>query len=104
MGMSDEKILQVLNLYDKIIPKYFVSEFTNEHKLRHTHEMIVKIREFLHDQRKEKVMRWLGFVQGVLWSEGIYTIEQLAKHNMPDGAAFSHDAVRQWDKDKTKVD
>ena len=27
------------------------------------------------------VMRWLGFVQGVLWVQGVYTLENLKSHN-----------------------
>ena|SRR5271154_322649 len=27
-----------------------------------------------------KVNRWIGFIQGVLWKEGIYTIDQLRQH------------------------
>jgi len=27
-----------------------------------------------------KVNRWIGFVQGVLWKEGIYTVDQLREH------------------------
>lgn len=30
---------------------------------------------------KEKVMRWLGFIQGVLWCKGEYSIDDLRKHN-----------------------
>jgi hypothetical protein len=27
-----------------------------------------------------KINRWIGFIQGVLWKEGIYTIDQLRQH------------------------
>jgi len=27
-----------------------------------------------------KINRWIGFVQGVLWKEGIYTIDQMREH------------------------
>lgn len=33
---------------------------------------------------REKVMRWLGFAQGVLWFAGLATIDELRKMNMPD--------------------
>jgi len=29
----------------------------------------------------EKVNRWLGFVQGVLWLHGDYTLDQMREHN-----------------------
>jgi hypothetical protein len=27
-----------------------------------------------------KVNRWIGFVQGVLWKEGLFTIDQMREH------------------------
>jgi hypothetical protein len=32
-----------------------------------------------------KVNRWIGFVQCILWKEGIYTIEQLREHSVAHG-------------------
>jgi len=29
----------------------------------------------------EKFMRWLGFIQGVLWQRGWFTLEELKEHN-----------------------
>jgi hypothetical protein len=29
----------------------------------------------------EKAMRWLGFIQGVLWMESIYSIDEMREHN-----------------------
>lgn len=31
--------------------------------------------------RREKAMRWLGHVQGILSEHGVYTIDQMADHN-----------------------
>lgn len=28
-----------------------------------------------------KAFRWLGFMQGVLWSQGVFSLEQLKEHN-----------------------
>ncbi len=36
-------------------------------------------------ERREKAMRWLGFVQGALWASGRATIEELKNMNRPDG-------------------
>jgi len=33
------------------------------------------------DKKKDKAMRWLGFVQGVLCSKDYFVIEDLRKHN-----------------------
>ena len=29
----------------------------------------------------EKAMRWLGFIQGGLWSAGLFSIDQMKDHN-----------------------
>jgi len=33
----------------------------------------------------EKAMRWLGFVQGVLWLHGDFTLDQMREHNRCEG-------------------
>jgi hypothetical protein len=57
--------------------------FLKESKLGHCLGMLSKMEEFLKENRMDKVFRWLGFVQGVLWSEGAYTLEELKNHNRP---------------------
>ena len=32
-------------------------------------------------KRWEKLMRWLGFVQAILWGIGIFTLDELKSHN-----------------------
>lgn len=34
--------------------------------------------------RKEKAMRWLGFLQGALWGAGLTSIEAMKHINMPE--------------------
>lgn len=48
---------------------------------QHCHFMIEAMRDFVAEERLDKAFRWLGFVQGFLWSQGAYTIEDLADHN-----------------------
>jgi hypothetical protein len=36
--------------------------------------------------RREKAMRWLGFVQGLAWCWGLCTIDEMAEMNAPDDA------------------
>lgn len=31
----------------------------------------------------DKAMRWLGFIQGAMWSFGVFTIEQMREHSRP---------------------
>lgn len=35
---------------------------------------------FFHS-RREKAMRWLGFIQGVLWTMGIFTLDELKEQS-----------------------
>lgn len=39
-------------------------------------------------ERLEKKFRWLGFVQGMLWSFGVSTVEEAKRDNMPEGETF----------------
>jgi hypothetical protein len=52
--------------------------------LSHCHWMLDEIVVFLAEDRREKAMRWLGFLQGVLWEEGEYSIDDLMKHNFKE--------------------
>jgi len=38
--------------------------------------------------RLEKKFRWLGFVQGALWEQGLQSVEDSKRQNMPEGATF----------------
>lgn len=48
-----------------------------------------------------KVNRWVGFVQGVLWKEGIYTVDQLREHVL--AAKAKHDSYEEPEEDAAAV-
>lgn len=50
-------------------------------KLQHVAWMCQEIRKFAQDNDLDRANRWLGFAQGVLWSEGLYTIADMREHN-----------------------
>ena len=52
------------------------------HLLYCCEQIVVLIR----DGRREKAMRWLGFVQGALWANNLATIEYLGGLNKPSGS------------------
>jgi hypothetical protein len=56
-----------------------------ESQLRHALWMTNAILESLESgdmsESDGKVFRWLGFLQGVLWSQAIFSLEELKKHN-----------------------
>lgn len=53
-------------------------------ELFHCRYMISEMRQMIADRRTEKVMRWYGFLQGVLWVQGIFTLDELKDHSRPD--------------------
>jgi hypothetical protein len=92
------KILSLLEIYER---GFHASGFSRERfpvdekvsqrddrdhdrKLNHCFWMIGEIRTFVVEERLEKAMRWLGFLQGVLWAQGQMTIGSLAEHNRAD--------------------
>ena len=58
-------------------------ELLLEHKLAHLLYMIGRINIFLDEGRREKAMRWIGFLQGAVWWGEFISIEKLKKMNAP---------------------
>lgn len=89
--MTAEKIQKVLDIYERRLLKD-----ERERGLKdgpnHVLEMIPLTREFVIHGRTEKAFRWLGFMQGVLWMSGYYTIDEMKQHNMPEGETFEASA------------
>lgn len=84
--MTKNKVREVLTIYQRkletisYLSPYGLKDIEN---LLHCKEMIPKIFQFLLEDRMEKVFRWLGFIQGVLYSNELYTIEEMKEHNKP---------------------
>ena len=91
--MTSDKIKEVIGLYQKTLerlkvpktraPLETIAPEDTMGRLAHCHQMLDKMQEFLDQGRVDKAFRWLGFVQGVLWSNYIFTIEEMANHNRP---------------------
>lgn len=78
--MTAEKIIEVCELYHNRLRHL---EAPNS-RLAHVRDRMLPLtNEFAQDGRIEKAFRWLGFIQGVLWCEGIFTIEEMKDHNRP---------------------
>ena len=85
--MTRDQFLLVLRFYGNApltidVPKEadFGADPAYDEQLQHLASMLSRM-EDMYDEDPEKAMRWLGFVQGVLWSQGIYTIDELRIHN-----------------------
>ena len=93
--MTQEKLLLTIDKYEKkfkemeITPLEFpLNKLMEHHKfltLGHCYAMLPDLRKFVEEgtQKKlEKAFRWIGFIQGVLWSKGIFTIDEMRYDNM----------------------
>lgn len=83
--MTARQIYSILDEYER------VGRATPEVEELYTLQMFSRMRSMLEQHPRmdveeseklwEKIMRWLGFMQGVLWCNGVYTIEQMQEHN-----------------------
>lgn len=83
--MTDEKCLEVLDRYEARLAGLVARRTVHVPRLQEEHllNMIPKMRMFLKEGRREKFMRWLGFLQGAFWVLGEFTIEAMKEHNCP---------------------
>ena len=87
--MTKEQVLQVVKKYRGYLalagdkPEQIDHEVapTRGEALRHLLFMCDHV-EKLVDTDLEKAMRWLGFMQGVFWAQGIFTLGDLRVHNV----------------------
>ena len=49
--------------------------------------------QLIEDNRREKAMRWLGFLQGALWGLEMATVDELKSMNRPDDSEHDKDRV-----------
>jgi len=86
--MTKEQVLSVVEKYrtylslagDKPELANFDQAPTRGEALRHMLNMCDGI-EKLYDEDVEKAMRWVGFMQGVLWAQGSFTLNEMREHN-----------------------
>jgi len=87
--MNAEGVRKAVEIYRrkfaelKIEPVHFPGNHfscTSEERLAHCSEVLDEIKRSLNGNGVENAIRWLGFVQGCLWSAGIYTVDDLQSH------------------------
>ena len=92
MAMTDEKNFSLIAQYrehlEKLQSKMVETDYDARHcdrviALNHALSMLPKMESFLKEGRREKFFRWLGFLQGVLWSFGEFSLNELRDHNRP---------------------
>ena len=98
--MTGEKVKEVTKIYETKLTKLLSTERWDENQqLKHLVEMCEKTRGFVDEKRMDKAFRWLGFIQGALWSNGIYTLEEMKRHNMPPREGRTLEA---WEREADK--
>lgn len=92
--MDSKKIGEALAIYknflecmDIPVNKHLDDELElgNDSVLAHSHWMAIEAESFLAQDRREKAMRWLCFIQGCLFTLGYFRINEIKDHNRPDG-------------------
>lgn len=92
--MTHEKVKQVTAKYRErfqnmgVKPASYAHDrpIRNDERVRsldHCMGMLNQIDDFVNEGRLEKAFRWLGFVQGVLWSNGMFSLDDLKNDNRP---------------------
>ena len=85
--MTANQIKQVVHDYEKIFSKVTAKTFaadahpSPEEKKQHIAHMLLQIDYMVETGKLEKAFRWLGFIQGYLWSNDMSTIPDLKKSN-----------------------
>lgn len=94
--MTPEKIIEIVDRYSDEFQKNGIAPARSVDprmpddvtRLRHASWMCLEVVRMVADGKVEKAMRWLGFVQGAMWSTGFRTIDEMRHDNMPAGEEF----------------
>ena len=83
--MTKEQITKACDLYLEVLPDPVcgrdIHPMALSQKMAHVAWMCTELKSPEFSDDMEKNMRWLGFIQGILWSKGYFTIEELSDHN-----------------------
>lgn len=83
--MTSAQIRRVFRLYqDKIKDlladgEWSKTDLAEHNQIEYLKSMTTRFPSF--STEREKAMRWLCFMQGVFWSLGIYTVDEMRAHN-----------------------
>ena len=101
--MDAQKILKVIGMYRSYFTKKGIEavDFPHNDKpdssrdiLSHCCRMLDRMEKFISESRMDKVFRWLGFIQGCLWSTRRFSLEDLKNHSLPDPKEIEERARR----------
>ena len=90
--MDGKKVLEVIGVYRNFFESLHIEKKNFKptlnmpgelNALMHCHGMLDQMEQFVKEGRMDKAFRWLGFIQGCLWSAGHYTLDDLKNHSRP---------------------
>lgn len=87
--MKPERIIEVVTRYETdlrdrsgIVPIQNPNAKTLDERLEHASWMCGEVKHFAQNSTTlDKAERWLGFIQGVLWGAGVYSIDEMRTDN-----------------------
>jgi hypothetical protein len=95
--VTRDEHLAVLRLYDDKFAKWEPEQCPKDHAapvgmgrgVKHARWMMQEMMERIEKDNESspgQADRWVGFIQGVLWVHGLYSISDMAAHNVPPQA------------------
>ena len=79
--MTTEQCIRILEQYRQMLVDQGSVQEMDFSTMRHVHFMCSEAINIFRAGQVEKGMRWLGFIQGALWSNGVRTIEEMKEDN-----------------------
>lgn len=86
--MTSAKMTEILDGYIKTFADlgiYEISDYTKvgdkSERLQYLHTMCKETKKLIEKGDIEKANRWLGFIQGGLWADQVFTIDDMRDHN-----------------------
>jgi len=85
--MTKEKMIEVLSIYENYLKGNNLRRMSdNDWPNRkdcyaHILYMIPEIKKFIDENELDKANRWLGFIQGSLWTNCDFVLSELKDHN-----------------------
>ena len=80
--MSAPQMIKVLQMYcEELEEKGYKPEKNPYMSGNYAYWMCKEVLSWPLEEVWEKANRWLGFIQGIFWTTGLYSIDEMREHN-----------------------
>lgn len=86
--MTTQQIITLVGMYEQTLKlikseraEYSLHNPSHAQALGHAVHMCSQIKGLVAEKKIDKAHRWLGFLQGILWTQGIFSIDEMRAHN-----------------------